>query len=302
MEHPPISIEALMVLDAIADRGSYAAAAEKLNRVPSALSYIVQKLEEQLDVTLFQKQGRRSVLTPAGKHLLAEGRHILVAINKISEQTKIIANGWEPKIRIALDSIIDSAIIFPVLKTFLDSYPNIELDISEEVLNGSWEAIIDDKVDLLIGAPPPIPVQKGIRTEVIGELSMIFCVNSSHPLAHLTSAVTKDALSNYRTIIVHDTAKLAIPWTTTGVIEQSERFYVASIEQKIQAILAGIGGGFLPKKRIQHLLDQGKLIEVKVSEPVQQHDLYMAWKIVNKGKGLQHLRKMIIDANFQQYI
>ena len=49
----PITLEALMVIDAIESRGSYAAAAEALDKVPSALSYIVQKLEEQLDVTLF---------------------------------------------------------------------------------------------------------------------------------------------------------------------------------------------------------------------------------------------------------
>ena len=72
MNTPPISIEALLVLDAIEHRGSYAAAAEQLNKVPSALSYIVNKLEEQLNVTLFQRQGRRAVLTPAGKHLLTE--------------------------------------------------------------------------------------------------------------------------------------------------------------------------------------------------------------------------------------
>ncbi len=51
---PPITVEALLVLDAIESRGSYAAAAEQLNKVPSALSYIVQKLEEQLNVTIFE--------------------------------------------------------------------------------------------------------------------------------------------------------------------------------------------------------------------------------------------------------
>ena len=112
MNSPPISIEALLVLDAIEYRGSYAAAAEQLNKVPSALSYIVQKLEEQLNVTIFQRQGRRAVLTAAGRHLLVEGRKVLSTINSLSEQTQTIANGWEPKIRIACDSIIDIKPIF----------------------------------------------------------------------------------------------------------------------------------------------------------------------------------------------
>ena len=82
--HSPITIEALKVLDVIDRRGSYAAAAEELNKVPSALSYVMQKLEEQLDVTLFQKQGRRAVLTPAGRHLLEQGRELLNAIERLA--------------------------------------------------------------------------------------------------------------------------------------------------------------------------------------------------------------------------
>lgn len=94
----PLTLESLLVLDAIEGRGSFAAAAEQLNKVPSALSYIIQKLEEQLGVTLFVRQGRRSVLTPAGQYLLAEGRKLLIAVNKLAEQTQTIAHGWEPKI------------------------------------------------------------------------------------------------------------------------------------------------------------------------------------------------------------
>jgi len=150
MNTPPLSIEALLVLDAIEYRGSYAAAAEQLNKVPSALSYIVQKLEEQLGVTIFIRQGRRAVLTPAGKHLLIEGRKVLSAINTLSEQTQTIANGWEPKIRIACDSIIDIKPVFTGIQQFLVEHENIEIDVQEEVMNGTWEALIEDMVDFLI--------------------------------------------------------------------------------------------------------------------------------------------------------
>lgn len=47
-----LTLEALRVMDAIDRRGSFAAAADELGRVPSALSYTMQKLEEELDVVL----------------------------------------------------------------------------------------------------------------------------------------------------------------------------------------------------------------------------------------------------------
>ncbi|WP_140411965.1 LysR family transcriptional regulator, partial [Escherichia coli] len=55
-----LTLEALRVMDAIDRRGSFAAAADELGRVPSALSYTMQKLEEELDVVLFDRSGHRT--------------------------------------------------------------------------------------------------------------------------------------------------------------------------------------------------------------------------------------------------
>mgnify|MGYP003671627889 FL=1 len=296
MNTPPISIEALMVLDAIEYRGSYAAAAEQLNKVPSALSYIVQKLEEQLNVTIFVRQGRRAVLTPAGKYLLAEGRKVLNAINLLSEQTQTIANGWEPKIRIACDAIIDIKPIFQGIQHFLTEHENIEIDVQEEVMNGTWEALIDDRVDLVIGAPGPVPNQKGIRAVKVGALDSVLVISRLHPqcaellakLSNIEPVIQLSELTKYRSIVVHDSAQHEIPWSV-NMIEGSQHFFVSSITQKIAAILAGIGIGYLPKNLIEKYLTSGELVSIKLSETPPDQDLFMAWKITNKGKGLNKL-------------
>ena len=63
----PITIEALEIIDAIDRQGSFAKAAQELNKATSAISYGIQKLEDQLDIAIFHRQGRRSTLTPAGR-------------------------------------------------------------------------------------------------------------------------------------------------------------------------------------------------------------------------------------------
>jgi len=294
MNSPPISIEALLVLDAIEHRGSYAAAAEQLNKVPSALSYIVQKLEDQLKVTIFQRQGRRAVLTPAGKHLLVEGRKVLAAINSLSEQTQTIANGWEPKIRIACDSIVDIKPIFSGIQHFLKEHQNIEVDVQEEVMNGTWEALIEDRVDLVIGAPTPVPNQKGIRAKKIATLENVLVVHKSHELSHIKHAIKPEQLIKYRSIVVHDSAQHEIPWSV-NMIEGSRHFFVSSIAHKIAAILAGIGIGYLPKNLIQPYLATGQLIMVELEKTLPAQDLFMAWKVTNKGKGLNKLITILSD-------
>lgn len=292
MNTPPISIEALLVLDAIEFRGSYAAAAEQLNKVPSALSYIVQKLEEQLNVTLFVRQGRRAVLTPAGKHLLLEGRKVLNAINALSEQTQTIANGWEPKIRIACDSIIDIKPIFSGIQGFLAEHKNIEIDVREEVMNGTWEALIEDRVDLVIGAPSPVPSQKGIRAIKTGKLESVLVVAKTHELSkklqQSKASIQASDLTQYRSVIVHDSVQHDIPWSV-NMIEGSQHFFVSSITQKIAAIIAGIGIGHLPKSMVHSYIDSGQLVVIELEYKPTPQDLYMAWKISNKGKGLKQL-------------
>jgi len=289
----PITLEALLVLDAIDSRGSFAAAAAQLNKVPSALSYIVQKLEQQLSVTLFVRQGRRSVLTPAGRHLLVEGRKVLGAMSKITEQTQTIAHGWEPKIRIGYDSIIDVDQLLPVLAQFLNQHPNIEIDLSEEVMNGAWEALNDDRVDLLVGGPSPVPNQQGIRTEPYCQLSETLIVPAGHQLASLIQPISHNDIEDYRTVIVHDSAQHEAPWSI-NVIEQSRHFYVGTVHDKIKAIIAGIGIGFLPIARVETYLKNGRLIALEVQETRQPFSTFIAWKLVNRGKGLQRLRQMIL--------
>lgn len=292
----PITLEALKVLDSIDRRGSYAAAAEELNKVPSALSYIVQKLEEQMNVTIFQRQGRKAVLTPAGKHLLEHGREVLSAVDNLEEQTRAIASGWESKIRIGFDSMFEAKHGFQVIATFLDEHPELEIDVCEEAMNGGWEALINDQIDLLLGGVAPVPQHKGIRAVALGQFNGVFAVSPAHPLAKLKRDITAADLAEHRTVVVHDSARTAIPWSR-GLINQSRHFYVPTIGYKIDAQLAGIGCGFLPRERVQHHLDKGELVALTLEHEPEREDanMYMAWKLVNKGQGLARLRQLFME-------
>jgi len=198
----PITLEALHVLDAIDRRGSFSKAAEELNKATSAISYTVQKLEEQLDLTIFQRQGRRSVLTPSGKLLLVEGRKILEASHQLSDQVKELATGWEPKLRVALESNTERRLFFEALNTLLNEHPNVEVDLQESVLSGGWEALEHDRVDLLVGAPSPMPAQKGMRSLLIPSANMLLVASASHPLSKMASDSKRIAkhLADYRRV------------------------------------------------------------------------------------------------------
>ncbi|MDW6005558.1 LysR family transcriptional regulator, partial [Vibrio mangrovi] len=81
--HSPITLEALYILDAIERRGSFAAAAHEMNRAPSSLSYQIQKLEQDLDIIIFDRSGHKASFTDAGRLLLDHGRRILSETDKL---------------------------------------------------------------------------------------------------------------------------------------------------------------------------------------------------------------------------
>lgn len=297
MNHP-VTLEALEVIDAIERRGSFARAAEELNKATSAISYTVQRLEEQLDISLFQRQGRRSVLTPAGKLVLEEGRKILNASHHLALRAKEVATGWEPRLAIALESTLNRRVFFHVLHSFVEQHHAIEIDICESVLNGGWEVLENDKVDLLVGGPGPVPRQKGIRAVAISSNEMIPVIASHHPLAKFIDQTLSDTdLSKYRRVVTHDTSKTSIV-RSAGLTEGKRNCFVQTTDQKIDAILAGIGIGHLPRHRIAVYLQSGELIEMKLSRPAPEN--YLAWKISNHGKALQSLCIALTNANWME--
>ena len=103
-----LTLESLLILDMIDRKGSFAAAAVALDRVPSALTYSVRKLEDDLDVLLFDRRGHRAQLTPAGLQLLQEGRHLLLAASDLEQRVKRTATGRETEL-LVFDSVSSGA-------------------------------------------------------------------------------------------------------------------------------------------------------------------------------------------------
>ena len=282
-----ISHESFELLDAIDRRGSFAKAAEELDRATSAISYGVQKLEEQLGITIFTRQGRRSVLTPAGQLLLEEGRTILAATHRLAEKAQELATGWETKIRIGVEATLDQARLFTAINVFQSTHPSIELDISETLLNGSWEGLANGTYDLLVGAVDPVPAHRGFRTISIGNADLVPVIGAKH------RDLPKDpsAYADIQRVANHDPVSSEVARSVGLSLQGYATLYVQTMEQKKQAILAGLGIGHLPRHRIKSELGSGDLLALDI--PATTPEQFIAWSINNKGKGLLALTNQL---------
>lgn len=283
--HSPITLDALRTLDAIERRRSFAAAAEELCRVPSAVSYIISKLEDDLSVELFDRSRRRAELTAVGRLVLEQGRQILTATEELTAMARQAADGWEVELRICVDSVLECGPIYDLIEAFQAVQPRTEVRLTEEVLGGTWDALNAERCDLVIGAEGEPPSQ-GFGTHALGLLPFEFAVAAGHPLTRLPQPLPLSAIQDYPTVVVADSSRY-LPVRSSGLLDGRSRIVVPSIERKIEAQCKGLGVGYLPRHRIDRELESGCLVLVQLEESRAPQSLSAAWRNSNKGKGLK---------------
>lgn len=294
----PITLDALRTLDAIERRHSFAAAAEELYRVPSAVSYTINKLEEDLGVALFDRSRRKAELTAIGRLVLEQGRQILKATEELTALARQAAQGWEVELRICIDSVLNCAPVYDLIEAFQRIQPKTEIRLSEEVLGGSWDALNDGRCDLVIGAEGVAP-SAGFAVHPLGEVPFVFAVAADHPLTQLPMPLPVSAIHDYPTVIVADSSR-HLPVRSSGLLDGRSRIIVPSIEHKIAAQCRGLGVGYLPQHRITRELADGHLMLLTLDTPRTLEHICVAWRRGNCGQGLkwfiEQLKQMHFDA------
>jgi DNA-binding transcriptional LysR family regulator len=251
-----LSLDALQILDAIDRRGSFAAAGKALHKVPSTISYTVAKLEEDLGVQLFDRVGPRAHLTPAGEALLEEGRHLLRAARELEMRVRRVASGWEAELTVAVDSMFVPALLAEDVRAFNAVAEQTRMRLITESLSGTWEALLDRRADLLVGAAGEGPSGGGYVVEPMGVVRFVFAVSPSHPLAALPEPLGREQLATHCAIAVADSARRLLP-RTVGLLMGQETVTVPDMVSKFRLQCAGLGFGFLPEPYVQQAVRDG---------------------------------------------
>jgi len=289
-----IPLEALQALDAIDRNGSFAAAAEELFRVPSAITYTIKKLEEQLDITLFDRNKQRAKLTSTGKLVLDKGREILRQVQQLEAQARQTETGWENSLRIVIDAILPCEPFWPLVNELKQQQPWLNVQIMEEALSGSWEALTSDRADIIIGVSGDEPAGANCQRHCLGHLEMLLCCSPGHSAAQLEHPINREQLTDYTHIVVSDSARY-LPQRNVGLLGIQQTLSVSHIQQKISALCHGIGISHLPRYLAEPLIQQGQLVHLKTGSNHPSSPFYMCWKPSQAGKANDWLRQAIIS-------
>ena len=290
-----LSLEALQIVDAIDRRGSFAKAGQELHKVPSTISYTVAKLEEDLGLRVFERNGPRILLTPAGRELLKQGRYLLKAALDLEQRVQRVASGWETELAIGMDSMFSALALREDIAAFYEVAHSTRLRLVQETLSGPWEALLDRRVDLLVGVAGEGPAGGGYVARPIGEVRFVFAVAPGHPLAAYRGPLGRAELQEQRAIVVGDSARNMVA-RTVGLLLGQDALTVPTMQLKFDFQLAGLGFGFLPEPCARAAIARGLLVEKEVEEARAPETFYIAWRSGDDGAALRWWRERMLRA------
>lgn len=290
-----LSLEALQIIDAIDRRGSFSKAGLELHRVPSTISYLVSKLEDDLSVQVFERNGPRILLTPAGRELLKEGRYLLKAAQDLEHRVRRVASGWETELAVGMDSMFSTLALVDDMRDFYLVAQQTRLRVVQETLSGPWEALLDRRVDLLVGVAGEGPAGGGYVARAIGDMPFVFTVAPDHPLASASEPLGRAQLQEHRAIVVADSARNMAP-RTVGLLFGQDALTVPTMHVKFALQLAGLGFGFVPEPCARAAIAAGLLVEKQVEEVRAPETFFIAWRAGEEGAGLKWWRERLLRA------
>jgi DNA-binding transcriptional LysR family regulator len=253
MKIPKSTLEQWQVLQAIVECGGYAQAAEALHRSQSSVSYMVAKLQEQLGVELLEIDGRRARLTKNGAAVLGRARAHHGDAFQLEQLAASLAEGWEPQISIAVDSLFPVELLVQVLRDFEPWAKHTRVNLEETVLSGSEDALVEQRVDIAIVSQIPA----GFLGDALMDIEFVAVAHPCHPLHALGRELEIDDLSRNLHIVVRDSGVLNP--RDHGWLTSNQRWSVTSPHTRLEMICNGLGFGWLAGHKIQQQLDQGLL-------------------------------------------
>jgi DNA-binding transcriptional LysR family regulator len=253
--------------------------------VTSAVSYAVQKLEDDLAVVLFDRDGHRARLTPTGQLVLTRGRELLAAADRLALDARQLHDGWETELRIAVDNVHEVDLLFPLLAEFQRIQPATSIRLLDEVLGGTWEALESGRADIIVAGMIGSAAPAGVRIEPLSDCRFLMTAAPQHPAvaAAAKSPLDEDALRGYPLIVVADSSRVRPP-LSVGLLARQTTITVSGFRAKEQALIAGLGIGTLPENRLLPLLASGALVELRTAAIREPASMVMAWHGAGGGR------------------
>lgn len=255
-----VTIEQLRTLRAVAEEGSFSAAARKLGRVQAAVSQAIDRLEAQLGLRLFDRSGRVPRLTEQGEAVLGAAARVGDQVDALDELVTDLKRGAETRLTIVVDVLFPTASLVEFAKEFAREHPCVELVLVAEVMSSvtayvrerraTWGIAIED-ADL-----------RDLERRPIAQVELVPVAAPAHPLAAKRGLLDASALADAVQIVLSEQRREASS-DDHGVLSP-RTWRVVDLATKHALIASGLGWGHLPEHQVREDLAAGRLVRLRL--------------------------------------
>ena len=275
----------------VAKYGSFTKAAEIIGNSQPNITRAMNNLESQTGLKLFIRNKRGIILTPEGKQLF---EHIKVAffhIFQAEEEMKNNSSLTSGNIVIGVSEIALHEVLLPVLSNFYKKYPNIKIQITNQSTPNTLEALRMSQVQFAL-VTTPFEVKKPMKSVLIKEFDELLMASENFKELKNGSQSLKNVI-NYPWISLHpDTATRTYheKFFSDNGLKFEPQMSVATTDQVLPMIKAGLGIGFVPKNMIE---SQAGLINVKLDKKPNRRSVCL---VTDEGQPLSAASLVLLEA------
>jgi len=267
-----VTLEQLRTLRAVAEEGSFSAAARQLGRVQAAVSQAIDRLEAQLGLRLFDRTGRLPTLTAHGHAVVAAAAKVTLDFAALEELVANLSQGTERTLRIVVDVLLPASSLVSFAQDFAREHPKVGLVLFSEILSAVTAHVRERRSAWGVAVEDANLDQLERRT--IAEVQLIPVAAPGHPLAARREPLDSAALADAVQIVLgeHRAGERA-PHPGAAPDDDAEdvqgvfsprTWRVVDLSTKQALIAGGLGWGHLPEHLVRADLQAGRLVKLSL--------------------------------------
>lgn len=254
----------LEIIRSVEKYGSLTAAAEKLHLTQSALSHSIRKLEDQLGVRIWYREGRRLVPTQAGEYLLTVANRLHQQFTLAESNLLQFARGERGTLRIGMECHPCYQWLLKMAKPYLAQWPSVDLDVKQEFQFGGIGALVGHEIDLLV-TPDPV-FKEELSFEPVFDYEQVLVVARNHPLQTRPCIqpedLTQEVLITYPVSI--DRLDIFNQFLTPAGVVPKRHKIIETTDIMLQMIASGRGVGALPRWFVEESIPKFDIVPIRL--------------------------------------
>lgn len=272
-----INLQRTAMFIAVADTGSFTAAADAMGLTKAVVSFNIRQLEAELGVTLLLRSTRRLTLTEAGALFHQRSVALLKAAEQLKDDVRANHAGLTGELRITTTPEYGSQVVVPLLAWFSQLHPDLRV---RHVSSSLHADLISERFDVAIRLGTL--ADSRYHAALISTFSILPVATpewlANHPVESLTQLADADWIIHERLASpLHWQVKDANGVPETLEIRKAPRLFADSAQALMAFALAGRGVALLPEWLVRDALDAGKLVPVLPEYTFARQGIYAVY-------------------------